>query len=702
MITSTLLLTLFVGYRSSHSLLQSIQLLSQPDPNLSYLQQGITSLYKADNNFRLFIVTSDKSFLQAYTKDLNYINKVIDSLRVEGKKQYSSTISSSILNKQKLSSKYLELKAVTDSLLALTLTFDDGSFSTFQLPEYGIKRYSYIRNSFSSDTLLEMQSKNEKKGFFKKVKSLFKDDSTEGTSKTVISKSESQSDSTTEQTVSAGEYKLLKDIHSFYLKNLMLYSSGNKRLNEREAELVAINSGLISSLEQLLTATREEQNLNTELIMKQASEEAHQSFSRLVGVAAVIFLLAIILFFIILNNLNRITEFSKGLERSRMRAERLAEQKSFFLTSMSHEIRAPLNNIIGFTEQLSSEKLSEEQALSLEGISTSSDMLLDTVNQILDFSTLESGKMRFTTRNFNPSKVIDEVISANTLRARKKRIVIKKHFNNSGILEIIGDEFRLKQTISNLVDNAIKYSDHGEITISGSLDSKKEKNCLLKLEVSDQGIGIPNDQLENVFIEFTRIDDKGLRPWQSGTGLGLPICKRIIEQQNGTIEVKSQVGKGTIFSLKFPYSQISQSDDAVLKVETVENWETLAGKHILMAEDDEFSRLLVEKICMKQNIILTTASDGIIAFKLFNEGNFDLVLTDINMPGMNGFEFVTKVRQIKDIAKSTLPVYAVTANVMEEELKQIVQSGMDGYILKPFREKELLKTILNAFQNVKK
>jgi signal transduction histidine kinase len=692
-----LFIALFFGYRSSYKLQQSIDILSRSNPDIDLIEKGISNLYDADNNFRYFIISSDTSYFHSYTSNLRTISILLDSLRSEPNSHALPDVKNSINKKSSISESYLRLKKITDSLLVMALRFEPYELATFDIPAYDIHNFSILRRSIKVDSISEPQQRPKKVGFLKKVKSLFKDDTISYHSKTIISRSETEHDSNVNRfTSNREEAKLLRDIHSFYKKNLSKYSDGRNRLNNKEAELVAINSNLIASLEEIFQSVKVNELAKSLNIKQESFKASRRSFRNLILIGSIFFLIAIILFFIIANNLRKFKTYSIGLQKAKDESDKLAAQKSNFLASMSHEIRSPLNNIIGFAEQLNTEKLTEDQRNSLHGISTSSELLLLTVNQILDFSTLESGKMRFNCHNFNPCKVIEEVIATNALRVRQKKLALRSLFRMDDSTIVCGDAFRLKQVIINLVDNAIKYSDSGDITIQASVEVNQENKCMLKVQVADHGIGIPEDQLSNVFIEFNRIEETGIRPWQAGTGLGLPICKRIIEQQDGNIEVMSIAGQGTIFSFEIPYDLPEQKQEAQIIKAEVQDFSVLKGMNILLAEDDEFNRLLVSKVCRKHGIVLSTACDGLSALDLFNKQVFDLVLTDVNMPGMDGFELTSSIRNMKEKHKSKIPVLAVTANVMERELNQIIDSGMNGYILKPFREKELLGKILST------
>ena len=693
-IIPALLLLSYFSIQSSLNFRDSIDALSEPNPQIALIEKGITQIYKADNNFRFYVLTSDSLYQGAYRSNLELISSVIDSLEYTLSDSKSIDGTDRILEKKtEVAENLVSLKRLTDSLLNLVTVFDTTKFGSFSFPIYDINRFHELRKTVTTDTITEI-TRGEKQSFLKKVKNLFKDDASQEVKRTIVNNSESISDTSTKtQDFSKADYNLLRDIHRFYQHTLSIYSDGRKRLTEKETELVTLNSKLLEALENVFEEILISENARFAAAKNDANHNARVSFNRMLITAGLAFLIATILYFMILTNLNSIKEYSLRLQLEKENSERLAEQKSTLLSNMSHEIRAPLNNIIGFTDLLNEEDLTSEQRKSMDGIASSSELLLATVNQILDFARLEAGKMSFIAQNFNPFEIIADVLKTNSPRAKKKKLVLKATFPENQVASVCGDPVRLKQVITNLVDNAIKYSDHGEITISAILESLPDNTFHLKSQVSDQGIGIPEDQLDNIFVEFTRIEDLNPRTWQAGTGLGLPICKRIIEQQNGTLHVSSKPGEGTVFTLLIPYQAPVDSLSSANEETESRDFSFLAGTRILLAEDDEFSTFLIEKIFSRYKIQFHPVTDGSTAFSALTGQHFDLVLTDINMPGMDGFEFIRKVRGLANPIKASTPVLAVTANVMDADLRKIMESGMNGYVFKPFREMDLIKSI---------
>lgn len=675
---------------------RSVKSVASVNPDVDLIEEGIRNLYLADNNFRYFISTGDHARFVDYRINIVKIGTIIDSLQnISNQRNIIPGLKKNIARKTTLSEKYISSKKLSDSLLLLSVSFEQYSPVTPSVQQFSKEEFIRRQKAIISDSLTIEQSTGEKKSFLKKVQGLFKEEKETRISKTSVQRSTTTSDSLISlENENQQSVRLINDIHRFYQVQFEKLIANRNNLYNSEKDLITINNNLIASLDRLFSQARQSEIEFTSEAEKKILDDATRSGRIISYISIFVFITILIILFIVLNYLRKLNRYTVELQAARVKSEQLAIQKSNFLASMSHEIRAPLNTIIGLSEQLNKELLDEDLQKSVSGISRSSELLLETVNQILDYSRLESGKFSFSCHNFNPFNVIGEVIELMTVSLQKKKLTIRYDNQDKGQTLISGDEFRLKQIMINLVDNAIKYSEKGEIVIQARMVEENGKHRL-KVKVSDQGIGIPKDQLQNIFIEFIRIEETGKRAWHTGTGLGLSICKRIIEQQDGTIEVTSREGEGSTFVFEIPYNSPLE-EKLKPQIAPIKDKEMFPDLKILLAEDDEFSRLLVAKICSNHGIKVTIANSGEEAFDHLLKQDFHCVLTDLNMPAMDGFELVEKIRKIVDPKKSRIPVIATTANVMEKDLQLIIQSGMDGYLLKPYRESELVQAILAA------
>jgi CheY-like chemotaxis protein/nitrogen-specific signal transduction histidine kinase len=381
-------------------------------------------------------------------------------------------------------------------------------------------------------------------------------------------------------------------------------------------------------------------------------------------------------------------------------AEQYAQSKSAFLASMSHEIRTPLNSVIGFSEQLGQSQLNETQREQLQAISSSSRLLLDVVNEILDFSKFETGKMSFDSAAFMPQHTLEEVFISLRPQAESKGIKIEKELDLDVDTCFTGDAFRLKQVVLNLMSNAIKFTTDGKVTLRAHVSKGQQGMKVLHVSVKDSGLGISKENIPLIFGEFAQIDSAQKQASQKGTGLGLAISKKIVELQGGSISVTSELKKGSVFSFQIPFETADFS--ACKKKSMPDNFlaeEILLGKHILVAEDNRLNVLLLSTILKKWMLTFDIAEDGVQAMSLFASRDYDLVLTDIEMPEMGGVELARKIRNYDHIGKSLTPVLALTANALKEDRDNYMKAGMNGVILKPFSEQNLLDTITDALKD---
>ncbi|WP_231425088.1 hybrid sensor histidine kinase/response regulator [Pedobacter sp. Leaf250] len=372
-----------------------------------------------------------------------------------------------------------------------------------------------------------------------------------------------------------------------------------------------------------------------------------------------------------------------------------ALSKSRFLANMSHEIITPLNSIVGFSEQLTQVDLQAEQKEQVGAIRNSSVMLLDVVNDILDFSKYETGKVTLEQIPFSPYVAIHDVFDSMKIQAEKKKIGFHLNMEIDKDLYILGDPLRLKQVVMNLLSNAIKFTAEGKESLNAALQNLESNNTRLKVSISDTGLGInPVDQ-KIIFDEFAQVYYASTKEKQQGTGLGLAICKKIVEFQGGTIEVKSIERKDFTFTFELPYQITNKPVNQELPVSKLEiEAQVLAGKRVLLADDNMLNILLASTILRKYKVTFDAAYNGREALDLFYENNYDLVLTDIQMPEMGGIELTQKIRSCEDKSKNSISILGVTANVMQEDRKKYLASGMDELVLKLFLEQELLEKIL--------
>lgn len=413
-----------------------------------------------------------------------------------------------------------------------------------------------------------------------------------------------------------------------------------------------------------------------------------------VSLLIILLIVAVLLF-----NVYKMVNYENDILEAREKAVKLAQVKSRFLSNMSHEIRSPLTAIMGFTELIDKMETDHEKKNFLHAIKTSSEHLLSTVNDVLDFSKLDAGKLKLENQPFLIGKAIDEVSFAlASTSAAKKNISVNTHIQLNKKLTVSGDIFRLKQILYNLLSNAIKFTENGTVTVEASLLGSTAKSVVVKVAIKDTGIGIPNNQIKSVFDEFTQVTNastaKETRRSIKGTGLGLSICKLLVELQGGTIAVESKLNSGSVFTFSIPYEVVPTMTENI-KSEIVESdfHQSLNNKRALVVEDNEVNIMLLTMLLQKVGIVFDIAKDGDKGLALFEANQYDIILTDINVPKLTGDELAAIIREYPDPIKSTIPILGLTATIVQDDLDAYLKSGINEVMVKPFKQDQLYQLI---------
>jgi PAS domain S-box-containing protein len=394
-----------------------------------------------------------------------------------------------------------------------------------------------------------------------------------------------------------------------------------------------------------------------------------------------------------------ITERKRDAEELK-RAQKAKEQ---FLANISHEIRTPINGIAGMATLLSQKPSETEQATYLGAIKSAADNLKVIINDILDLASIESGKLKLEQIGFNLNDLLQSLISTFNLQALEKRVTLRSELQQEANQIFIGDPVRLNQILINLISNALKFTHKGSITIKCAVHKQEKRNYYLKFEVSDTGIGIPKDKLKTIFESFSQADASVTRKY-GGTGLGLTIVKQLVELQDGSITVKSEIDAGSTFTFIIPYQKGDVKSIHQTNLQPGNgSYSNKALKHlkVLLVEDNDINRLYAGSILKTWGCEIETAENGFVAVEKIKNQTFDVVLMDIQMPVMDGFEATKAIRSF-DSPKNKLPIIALTANASRRDVEKCLAEGMDDCIAKPFTPEDLFKIISRYASNGKK
>lgn len=674
------------------------------DRNLEIMEQSFQKLYEADNDFWLYTLTYDPAWSQEYSRDINSLMSMLDSLRngMETDPEelvFVEQASEAILKKEDLSERFIRLKRLADSLLYVSAAMEAVNKGSSPGTTVAIRRYYPDLKAMGMDTLSIITTSEEervKKGFFRKVREFFTGSEEKTTTREQVTVA--REGDVTEQvadtalTIEEVSQVIAGQTNLYYQKQLRLQAAYREKMEEQQKALILTNKSLMGDLKEILELLNLEVHRRNETIHGNAVSAIGRS-TLIISYTGMISLgITLVLLVLIAITIGRIIRYHRQLREARLKAEQDAAEKTRFLAYMSHELRTPLTSVIGFAEQLKDTPLNPSQERFVSSIYASSGMLLATVNDVLDLSRLDAGKMKFFPRLFNPASVVEQVLNSLRPMASVKGLDIS-FVNLAGDKTILsGDEMRLKQVLINLLNNAVKYTEKGEITLTLSIKPCRGRQCL-QVEIKDTGIGISAENLGEIFSEFSQVHEQQGKKWIIGTGLGLPICKKIVEQQGGRIWADSEPGKGSVFTFVVPYNLTKKTTSEIPPLSESIDTSVFAGKRILIVDDTEINLVLLEAIFDKWGVKVEKARNGEEALRLVRANPFDLILSDVNMPEVDGIEMTRRIR--KDISPeiSKIPVIILTANILQDEIGKFQQAGVTDYVMKPFLMIDLYRTI---------
>lgn len=643
----------FNAYNKLDRMVVQLQESAQPNYNLLILNEVSFYINEMDRSIDTYRTDPKPGFMKSFNNALDESLYLIDTLK-------SSKADERVIGLyDSLSSLVSQWAKVQTQIGAINSDFLESTLDDLA------KKIERIPQSIEEDTVEDEQPK---KKFLSRI---FGRKSKNNVADTTPSQSERVQQEILAELANAKKASTRQDNE---LKNRLA------QLNEESSEL---QDNIVSLINELEYAELE----NDKLKVSGAEAMAKDTNQEIVVFSTLTSLLLLITIITQVNYLARNKKYQKALQSAKQNAEELAKAKERFLANMSHEIRTPMNAIAGFTNQLLKTDMSAEQRDQLEVVKNSSDHLIHLLNDILDLSKLQANKVALEKEVFDVRGTLFEVIRIFEEKASVKGVKLKTEFE-SVPKYVNGDPHRLRQMATNLIHNALKYTDKGSITLSASIHEKQGSRVILRISVKDTGIGIPKDKQRHIFKEFEQANASDQR---QGTGLGLAIVNMILNLHGGRIDIESELGEGTEMILYIPYEigKVSGLEDQAKTKEDIK----LQGLKILIADDEPFNLKLLEAVFKTHDIDLTTANDGTVALEALNQQKFDIAILDVKMPGYTGFEIVDKIRK-SNSENAKCPMMALTATISTEEINLSKKSGFDLIMRKPFDEQEFLEGIV--------
>lgn len=636
----------YLSYLNLSSIVSSIRVDISPDRRLLTIREISMDLEKAENSIRIYSVTNNTGDLQPFYTVISNIDDKVNRLRIEcindkGLLEQTDTISRLIEENIFIWNELLLLnknQQVMQSLKQISEKLNTAS-ALDQKPEKGILKRVFSR---SEQSLLNEQE--------------------------IIS-----------------DLNLIEKQDKILKQNMIL----------RESQLAATGSEIKEQFYDLITKMEGAVSESIERKADDASRLARKTFRWLAMFTLSGTLLALLVIFIIIRYVRRTNSYQVALENSKNEAEKLARTKEQFMANMSHEIRTPVTAISGFTEQLLQEPFDEKTLRSLKVIKSTSDHLERIINDILDFSKLQDGKMPLEKVNFSINQIFEEVYAMFEAQAAKNNTILSYSTEEDIPQVLIGDPYRLKQIIINLVSNSVKFTRDGTVSFSASAVRKSGPEIDLVMKFTDSGIGIDESKLDFIFEDFTQAEMSTTRRY-GGTGLGLSIVKKLVDLHNGSIDFKSRKNQGTMITCIIP-CQIGDKELLITVPESpLSIPERIRDLYVLVVDDEEYNRLLFRTILDRWGVRHDEAANGMEALEMVRTGRYNLLFMDIRMPGIDGTRATEFIRSELKITAAELPVICITAASLNEDWHKYEKAGMNAFIPKPFTEKMLLTTILSV------
>ena len=698
---SMVVVAIYLTYASFTQLLNSVDELSKPNTKLTSLHHTLATISAAESSIRAYTLTTREHHFRAYLNHLDTIEGQLDTLRaMMGRNKadvaHIDSIGVLLKAKQKSMQRFVALKKEQQRLNPSDKALRQIASAAEPKPtSTTIRQHTTTTISDRLPTAREaaepqpeQETPDSKKSFWGKLFSR-KEKETPQSSKppqviipeiNVTQEVKVDTNNVVAPVAQLAKVRnILNKVKRESEKKEAILKAEELALLQQDKQIMDQIRGMMYELEQHEQA---QEQLNSETARNVAKETS--TILLLVGILGLGSGVAFIL--LILRDITRSNNYKSSLIRAQKQAVQLARAKEAFVANMSHEMRTPLNVILGFTEQMQHTQLQKQQQEHVQAINSAGQHLLHIVNDVLDLSKLEAGKLSINPTHFNLQQLVTELEQAFVLKASAKGISFKCSVDANVPDTLQGDLLRIKQVLFNLIDNAIKFTHEGQVEVSVSLKSQRRNRVTACFMISDTGIGIPKERLKHVFGEFNQADDTIVRKY-GGTGLGLSISKKLVEMQGGTLTLSSEAGKGTTFKMLLPLLSVPQSMATPAK--TVVAPGSFKGYTALVIDDDAYSRTLCELILGRWGMQVYLANDGHEALEMAKKHALDVVITDLQLPGVSG---KTVSRAIRKYNKQ-VPILALSANILSNDADFFKGSAITGHLLKPFTELELYQLL---------
>lgn len=467
-------------------------------------------------------------------------------------------------------------------------------------------------------------------------------------------------------------------------------------LSQKENELLE-NDRQISLQLRNIRSDIEQEEIQKSVAQVAESQKMLEKTSTIIAMIGGGSVLIIFLFVVlIIRDTNRSQKYRQELEHSKNFAETLLKGREQMMATVTHDLRSPLNSIAGYSDLLKKTTLNDKQAYYLGHLKKSSNYILRLVNDLLDLSKLEVGKMTVEKLPFNPKNLIQETLERSIPVEDSKKLEIVTDFADNLDRAISSDPFRIQQILNNLISNAYKFTAQGKIEVKAFLERVSDDESILKISIKDSGIGISKEQQGVIFEEFSQAENS-IEKKYGGFGLGLAITKKLTELLQGTMTLDSKLGEGSTFSISIPVQLVNGKivDEENSAITKEYSFDTPKGKKILIVDDEPSQLALTSEVVKQSGLDFDTSNSPLEALKAIKNNRYDLILTDIQMPKMNGFQFIRKLKNTKKTA--SIPVIALSGRAEVSDALYL-KKGFKGNLVKPYHANDLLKLIGNILQ----